>query len=132
MRRDPFFVGVLRLAPDELDPALLVVQSKTFAFYDRDGVIWRANAGDIVGGAHIPGVLKPLFGRSFQEPTLRAAVLHDIYCASKVRTWRATTTMFYWALITSGVSVTKSHLMWAGVYAYYLFGPHWPDPRTTP
>jgi len=125
---DPHFVGILRLESDDSDPSgnTLVVASKHFAFYDDDGLAWEAKPGDKTDGASIPWLFKPIVGRSFQTPYLSAAVLHDIYCKSKVRTWQATDEMFYEAMITNGVNFVKAGAMWSAVYS---FGPHWPKPK---
>jgi len=126
---DAHFIGVLRLSPDPANPNVtLIVDSKTFAFIDKHGVRWDSKRGDVVGGAHIPMLLKPIVGHSFQEPYLRAATLHDIYCDKSIpdrgrsRTWQATHRMFYDAMIVSGVNIARAFIMWSAVYT---FGPKW-------
>ncbi len=119
---DAHFIGVLRLGESTVDPTQLEVESKKFAFVDKRGVRWEAHPGDLAGGAHIPWYVKPILGGSYQEPYLRAAVLHDIYCRSKVRSWQDTHNMFYWAMIVSGVNVVKARIMWSAVW---VFGPKW-------
>ena len=121
---DPHFVGLLQLEPDPTDKTeqMLVVVSESFPFFDTHGMEWTADKGAVTDGASIPGLLKPIIGKSFQTPYLPAAVLHDIYCKNKSRSWRQTDSMFYEAMITNGVNILKAATMWAAVY---VFGPHW-------
>ena len=121
---DPHFVGVLVLEPDPTDTTneRLVVASDSFAFYDNHGVKWVADKGEVTDGASIPGLIKLFLGRSFREPYLPAATLHDIYCRSKTRSCAATADMFCQALITNGVDYVRAGAMWSAVRA---FGPHW-------
>src|SRR5512143_579245 len=97
---DPFFVGFPILVPTDV-PGKLMVKRK-FAFYDSHSLLWRANEGDIVDGASIPPVLKPILGGSFQTPYLGAAVLHDVYSQSRTRSAADTNRMFREAMLTNG------------------------------
>ena len=121
---DPHFIGILRLEPVPTDASgnTLVVASKSFAFFDSDGVEWVTTQGDVTDGASIPGWLKWIAGRSFETPYLPAAVLHDVYCKNKSRTWQATDRMFFQAMTTNGVNEIKAFLMWQAVR---IGGPHW-------
>ena len=125
---DPHFVGILKMEANPANANTLIVASRSFAFYDDDGVEWDADRGAVTDGASIPTILKPFVGRSFETPYISAAVLHDVYCQAKTRTWRKTAEMFKEALICSGVSRPRAYLFWLAVY---LYGPHWPDPIIT-
>jgi hypothetical protein len=117
---DPHFYGILRLDENS------VVVSRTFGFIDSHKVNWAAPQGSMTDGASIPGIAKLVIGGSFQEPYLRAAVLHDIYCKSRVRSWQNTAKMFYEAMITAGTNIIKAQAMY---WAVYLGGPHWEYPN---
>ena len=93
-----------------------------FSFLDSNGALWTAHKGDVTNGASIPSTLKIIVGGSYQTPYLIAAVLHDVYCTSKARSWQDTDQMFYEAMRTNGVDRFKAFAMYLAVYT---FGPHW-------
>ena len=117
---DPRFVGVLSLHPSA-DSKFMVLDSD-FSFIDSTDLMWTARKGDQVNGANIPKIFKPIIGTSYQNPYLPAAVIHDVYCLNKSRSWQDTARMFYQAMITNGVNIFKALAMY---YAVYAFGPHW-------
>ena len=122
---DPRFVGVLNLASKESPFAGsggTMELKEDFGFIDSLGVVWTAHKGDVIDGASIPKVFKHIIGRSFQSSYLPAAVLHDVYCGTRSRSQRATSRMFYQAMITNGVNILKAYAMW---FAVYRFGPQW-------
>lgn len=121
---DPHFIGVLSLSPytGPVTDFGEMVLDQDFAFVDARGIVWDAHKGDIIGGAHIPSVFKPLMGTSYQTPYLGAAVLHDVWCRSEKRTWQSTDEMFREAMVTNGVNRIKAWAMWSAVY---VGGPHW-------
>jgi Protein of unknown function (DUF1353) len=121
---DPRFVGVLSLSSyvGPVTPFGEMVLDQDFAFIDSNSVTWDAHKGDIIGGAHIPAIFKPLMGTSYETPYLGAAVLHDVWCRSMKRTWQSTDAMFYEAMVTNGLNIVKAYSMWSAVY---FFGPHW-------
>lgn len=116
---DPHFIGTLSLHQGTGDN---LVVDHDFGFYDSEGLLWQVHQGDITNGASIPSILKPIVGQSFQETYLKAAVLHDVYCVSKVRSWQQTARMFYQAMTTNGVPWYKAYPMYLAVVS---FGPHW-------
>lgn len=127
---DPRFIGVLSLSPwDGPDPnytgydATIAMQvDADFSFIDSKKVKWTAPKNSVVDGANIPRFAKWVIGGSFQQPYLPAAVIHDVYCRTKVRTWESTAKMFYEAMICNGVELVKARTMWLAVY---VCGPHW-------
>ena len=119
---DPHFVGILDMEPNPADANTLRVKSKGFAFYDEKGTDWDAAEGEITDGASIPSLLKPIIGHSFDSLYLPAAVLHDLACQQRIRSWRSCAEMLREALVTSGISRPRAFAMWAAVY---VFGPHW-------
>ena len=126
---DPHFVGILKMEANPADPNTLIVASRSFAFYDEEGLEWEANRGATTDGASIPTILKPFVGHSFETPYVPGATLHDIYCQIKTRTWKRTARMFRSALICNGVSRPRAVLFWSAVY---FWGPRWPDPVAPP
>lgn len=98
-----------------------------FSFEDPNGVIWSADAGDVVDGASIPAFLWALVGAPYSGKYREASVVHDVACQERARTWESVHLAFYYAMRTSGVSETKAKVMYAGVYHG---GPRWPIVKT--
>ena len=122
---DPRFVGVLSLAAGSRpigEPGGTMILNDDFSFIDSRDVTWIAHKGDIIDGASIPKIFKRIIGGSFRSSYLPAAVLHDVYCASKSRPQKDTSRMFYQAMITNEVNPLKAWLMYEAVYR---FGPQW-------
>ena len=127
---DARFVGDWSLTDDPKgridsngNPVMIV--DSDFSFIDSRNVRWDAHKGTPVGGAHIPGFLKWVVGGAYQQPYLPAAVLHDIYCTNKSRTWGDTDRMFREAMVTNGTNAVRARAMWLSVYFYHLFGHSW-------
>lgn len=96
-----------------------------FTYVDDASKRWVAKEGDRTDGASIPQFLWSFTGGPFVGPKLRAAVVHDRYCAKAHRTgetWQEVHLMFYEAMRCAGVENTKAKIMYSGVY---LFGPRW-------
>lgn len=113
------FLGniVVKWSEDGRDMVLM----QPFTFIDPSGLNWTAPEGTKTDGASVPRVLWSLYG-PFEGKYREAAVLHDYYCESQLRTWQATHNMFYDAMRASGVSERDAKIMWAAVYS---FGPRW-------
>ena len=132
---DPRFIGTLSLSPyiESVNPSpytgydatIAMVVDRDFGFIDSNRKEWWVRKGDITDGANIPWIAKYIIGGGFQQPYMPAAVLHDIYCRSKVWTWQDTDNMFYEAMILNGTILPKALTMWLAVYT---FGPHWTMP----
>jgi hypothetical protein len=102
-------------------------QTKTtsdFGFLDSDGRDWPVPLGTIVDGTSIPSALWFLFGDRCEGKHREAIAVHDHYCAVRSTDWRSVHRMFYHAMLTSGVSVRRAKLVYAGVY---FAGPRWED-----
>ncbi len=93
-----------------------------FGYVAPDGTGWEAAAGLETDGASIPDWAIPIIGGRYDEQFIKAAVLHDHYCARKVRTWEDTHRMFYHALRSQNVPDPKALAMF---YAVFNFGPKW-------
>ena len=77
-------------------------------------------------GASIPRFFWDIIGGPYTPEFLRPAILHDHYTypVNRVRPWRATHRLFYYALLHEGVDPTKALWMY---YAVYVFGAHWAE-----
>ena len=95
---------------------------KDFTYTDPNGLIWTAPEGYETDGASIPRWLWSLVGAPYTGRYRDAAVIHDVYCENKQRTWEVTHLAFYYAMRASRVKDTKAKTMYAGVY---FFGPKW-------
>ena len=114
------FVGdlVVKALPDGTN--LMLVED--FVYVDHTGKEWGVPKGTSTDGASIPGAFWSIVGAPFSGKFRAAAVIHDFYCETKHRDWRAVHRVFYDAMITSGVSEAQAKLMY---YAVYRFGPRW-------
>jgi Protein of unknown function (DUF1353) len=100
-----------------------------FEYIGADGTRWPVPAGTIVDGASIPQFLWSLIGGPFEDNYRDASVIHDYFCVTRTRQYGSVHRMFHEAMLTSGVSESRSWLMFQGVAQ---FGPRWPDPRVAP
>lgn len=53
-------------------------------------------------------------------------MIHDHFCTTESRSWRAVHRVFYDAMIESGVGMIQASAMY---YAVYRYGPRWADER---
>jgi len=89
---------------------------KELAFIDADSTLWDAPEGTVSDGATIPRPLWSVVGSPYTGPYLPAAVIHDVGCQKKTRTWEATHWAFYHAMRAAAVPVGQARIMFAGVY----------------
>lgn len=119
------FVGkvILSLYPADPSGRRKVLEDDLY-FVDPDGLVWKANKGDITDGASIPALAQVIVGNAFENDFLPAAIIHDRYThiEHQVRDWRDVAKMFYQAMLANGVDAAKAKTMY---YAVYVFGPHW-------
>lgn len=96
-------------------------------YIDDNGKSWTAITGDIVNGASIPF---PLWGILFGSPYIgrfrTAAVIHDVYCGRKTRSWQSVHKCFDEMMYYSGVPTWRRFLM---AKAVWVFGPRWKENR---
>lgn len=90
-------------------------------YIDRNGTRWEVPIGTVSDGASVPRAFWSIFpavgGRH-----LKAAVVHDRYCVTRDREWRAVHSMFYEAMLASEVDAISAKIMYMAVFA---FGPRW-------
>lgn len=98
-----------------------------YSFVDPTGEEWPVPAGAETDGASVPSAfwaLYPPFTGSYRS----AAVIHDYYCDTRLRSWQDTHKVFYYAMRAAGVDERNAKVMYGAVY---LFGPRW-GPGTAP
>lgn len=113
------FIGdiVAQLLPDGRN--LKLVQS--FIYVDPEGQRWEVPAGMETDGASVPAAFWVAFP-PFTGKYRQAAVVHDQYCRTRERSWRATHKVFYDAMRTAGVEESTAKLLYGAVY---YMGPRW-------
>lgn len=89
-----------------------------FGFEDPRGIKWNVEEGFVSDGASIPKWLRPIVGHPFEGNFIEAAIIHDKYCKTKIRSQRDTHRAFREALKLDGVSWVRRWIMWSGVRAY--------------
>ena len=75
-----------------------------------------------VDGASIPRAFWSAFGPPFVGDYRRASVVHDHYCVTKDKPWKAVHRMFHEGCLAGGVPKGKAKLMYLAVRN---FGPRW-------
>ncbi len=119
------YFGELLFKP--LDDGRLMEVVKDFGFRDHDAAEWPVPSGARVDGASIPRPLWSFIGGPFEGKYRDASVVHDYYCDTRARPWRAVHRVFYDAMLVSGTHPQLAKLMYAAVY---YCGPRWTDQAT--
>jgi hypothetical protein len=109
---------VLKVLADGLD--MQVIQS--FNYIDSHGVAWPVPPGTIVDGASIPRAFWTIIGAPYTGKFREASVIHDYYCETHSRHWKAVHKVFYDGMLARGVNSLQAKLMYVAVYR---FGPRW-------
>ncbi|MGY1889295.1 DUF1353 domain-containing protein [Pseudomonas jessenii] len=86
---------------------------------------WFAPKGTVTDGASIPQIAWSVVGGPLDGQYRNAAVIHDVACVNKKRSWQQTHMAFYTAMRAAGVDITTAKTMYAAVYH---FGPRWAEP----
>lgn len=100
----------------------VAILAAPLTFVDPSEERWTAPAGAEVNGASIPRPLWSIVGAPLSGDYLRSAIVHDHYCTSMERDWRATHRAFYYGCRADGLSSSFATLLYAGVMR---FGPRW-------
>lgn len=93
-----------------------------FAYVDKHGVTWSVPARTRIDGTSIPSVFWSIIGAPYTGKYREASVIHDHYCATKARHWKAVHKVFLDGMLARGVDNTQAKLMYLAVYR---FGPRW-------
>jgi hypothetical protein len=109
---------VLKVLPNGRDMELV----RPFNYVDSQDVAWPVPAGARVDGASIPSVFWSLIGAPYTGKYREASVIHDYYCETKSRHWKAVHKVFLDGMLARGVDTIQAKLMYLAVYR---FGPRW-------
>jgi hypothetical protein len=114
------FNGELVLKPLPDGRTMELVQP--FGYIDSKGVAWPVPARARVDGASIPSVFWSIVGAPYTGKYREASVIHDYYCATRSRHWKAVHRVFLDGMLARGVDRIQAELMYLAVYR---FGPRW-------
>jgi hypothetical protein len=109
---------VLKALPDGRNMKLL----RPFKYIDSHNVAWPVPAGINVDGASIPSVFWSIIGAPYTGKYRDASVIHDYYCQTHSRHWKAVHRVFYDGMLARGVDPIQAEIMYVAVYR---FGPRW-------
>jgi hypothetical protein len=109
---------VLKALPDGRTMELMA----PFAYTDSHGVTWPVPAGTRVDGASIPSVFWSIIGAPYTGKYREASIIHDYYCATRSRHWKAVHKVFLDGMLARSVDNVQAQLMYLAVYR---FGPRW-------
>ena len=110
-----------------LDDGRAVQLAEAFGFCDSRGREWWGSKGDIANGTSYPRCLWSVSGGPWSTKSRWPAILHDIFCGKKTRTWQDTHRMFGEAVrVAWGVDdISRATLEFNAVW---MRGPRWnPD-----
>lgn len=102
--------------------------AEPFEYIAADGTSWPVPAGTIVDGASIPRVFWSIIGGPFEGLYREPSVVHDYYCDVRTRPCQAVHSVFFEAMLTSGVPDSRAWLMYKAVSE---FGPTWTEAKTS-
>jgi hypothetical protein len=109
---------VLKALPDGRTMELV----QPFSYTDSRGITWPVPVGSQVDGASIPRVFWSIIGAPFTGKYRDSSVIHDYYCATRLRHWKAVHKVFLDGMLARGVDKVQAQLMYLAVYR---FGPRW-------
>jgi hypothetical protein len=98
--------------------------AEPFEYIAADGTSWPVPAGAIVDGASIPRVFWSIIGGPFEGLYREPSVVHDHYCSIRTRPVQTVHSVFFEAMLTSGVPESRAWLMYKAVSK---FGPTWTE-----
>jgi hypothetical protein len=84
--------------------------------------MWSVPSGTRVDGASIPSVFWSIIGAPYTGKYREASVIHDYFCETKSRHWKAVHRVFLDGMLARGVDKIQAQLMYLAVYR---FGPRW-------
>jgi hypothetical protein len=99
---------VLKALPDGRTMELV----QPFAYTDSHGVAWPVPAGTRVDGASIPSMFWSIIGAPFTGKYREASIIHDYYCATRSRHWKAVHKVFLDGMLARGVDKVQAQLMY--------------------
>ena len=109
---------VLKALPDGRNMQL----TQSFNYIDSHNVAWPVPSGTVVDGASIPSAFWSIIGAPYTGKYRDASVIHDYYCETHSRHWKAVHKVFYDGMLARGVNPLQAKMMYLAVYR---FGPRW-------
>jgi hypothetical protein len=109
---------ILKALPDGRNMEL----TQPFKYVDSHSVEWPVPARTRVDGASIPSVFWSIIGAPYTGKYRDASVIHDYYCQTHSRHWKAVHKVFYDGMLARGVDPLQAKIMYLAVYR---FGPRW-------
>jgi hypothetical protein len=116
----PHFEGKLSVTMNDDGRSMRLTEP--YMFVDDDCSQWHVPAQATIDGASIPRPLWGIVGGPYEGAYRNASVIHDWFCARRLRTWQAVDLMFYHAMLASNVSKSQAKIMYLAVY---YAGPRW-------
>src|SRR5262245_47727600 len=104
--------AIIKLLPD----GRYVELTAPFSYIDSGHVTWSVPAGTRVDGASIPSAFWSIIGAPFTGKFREASIIHDYYCATKSRHWKAVHKVFLDGMLARGVGQVQAQLMYIAVY----------------
>jgi len=93
-----------------------------FKYVDSQAVEWPVPSLTHVDGASIPSVFWSIIGAPYTGKYREASVIHDYYCQTHSRHWKAVHRVFYDGMLARRVDPIQAKIMYLAVYR---FGPRW-------
>ena len=115
------FSGPVRCEWPEGEPRIVVITS-ALRYTDSRGRVWEAKPGAVADGASIPRLCWLFVGSPFVGLYRRASVIHDVYCDTQSRPWKAVHRVFHEMMLADGVPMVKAYAMGRAVW---FGGPRW-------
>ena len=104
-----------------------LLEDFTYTGPEPDKLFWLAPKGFITDGASIPRIAWSFIGGPFEGQYRKAAIIHDVACVERTRSWQVTHRAFYTGMRAAGVDEADAKVMYAAVYH---FGPRWAEPKS--
>ena len=99
---------------------------KTFRYESKNGQEWIVPKGFQSDAASIPKWAQKFIGEPLEGDTLRAVLIHDVYCAYKTRSQEDTHKVFREIMKHDGVNLVTRNLMYQAVKRWNKFkNPDW-------
>ena len=99
---------------------------KEFSYTDKHGYKWTVPADYLSDGGSIPKWAQRFIGEPLEGDTLRAVLVHDVYCDNQSRSQKDTHKVFREIMKIDGGGKIIRNLMYTAVVKYNKFeNPDW-------
>ncbi|MDH1632453.1 DUF1353 domain-containing protein [Pseudomonas mosselii] len=103
-----------------------LLQDFTYTGPGPGKLFWLAPKDTVSDGASIPKVAWGVVGGPLDGQYRQAAIIHDVACVKRTRSWQDTHRAFYTGMRAAGIGETQAKVMYGAVYH---FGPRWAEPE---